>query len=93
MDLSFAQRLRNQKNGLQASTTLARLLAELSARQAVSPTALAQMQAAPVEDSETAGHPDIAQFAPGSARKAAASRAASFNTEIAETILTQSKSS
>jgi hypothetical protein len=93
MDLSFARRLRNQKSGLQASTTLARLLAELSARQAVSPTALAQMQAPMVEDSVAAGHPEIAQFAPSNAREAATSRAGSFNTEIAETILTQSKSS
>lgn len=92
MDLSFARRLRSQKTGLQASTTLARLLAELSARQAVSPTALAQMQAAPIENSATAGLPEIAQFAPSNACEAAASRAASFNTEIAETILTQSKS-
>lgn len=92
MDLSFARRLRRQKNGLQASTTLARLLAELSARQAVSPTALAQMQAMPSDDSAIEGHPEIAQFAPSNAREAAAARAGSFNTEIADTILTQSKS-
>lgn len=93
MDLSFARRLRSQKTGLQATTTLGSLLAELSARQAISPTALAQMQAPPAEESAAAGHPEVAQFAPNSAREAAASRTGSFNTEIAETILTQSKSS
>ena len=93
MDLSFARRLRCQKTGLQASTTLARLLAELSARQAVSPTALAQMQAAPTQESTAADHPEIAQFAPSNARQATASRVGSFNIEIAEAILTQSKSS
>ena len=92
MDLSFARRLRAEKTGLRASTTLARLLAELSARQAVSPTALAQMQAVPHEDSAFPGHPEIAQFAPGDAREAATAKVGSFNTEIAGAILTQSKS-
>lgn len=93
MDLSFARRPRNQKTGLRASTELAHLLAELSARQAVSPTALAQMLAAPAQESTAANHPEIAQFAPSNAREATASRTASFNIEIAEAILTQSKSS
>lgn len=92
MDLSFARRLRAEKSGLRASTTLARLLAELSARQAVSPTALAQMRAAPPEESVFPRHPEIAQFAPGDPREAATAKVGSFNTDIAGTILTQSKS-
>lgn len=40
-----------------------------------------------------AGHPEIAQFAPKDATEMAASKAASFNADVADTILTQSKSS
>ncbi len=92
MDLSFARRRRDQKTGLKASTTLARLLADLAARQAVSPTAMAQMRAKPAEEAACDILPEIAQFAPGSGRDACASGAGSFNAEIADAIVTQSKS-
>jgi soluble lytic murein transglycosylase-like protein len=93
MDLGFARRQRGQKIGMLASPKLARLLAEVSARQAVTPTAKAQMQDRPPENSVFTGHPEIAQFAPKDATEIAASKVASFNIEVAEAILTQSKSS
>ncbi|WP_219895224.1 hypothetical protein [Aquisediminimonas profunda] len=92
MDLSFARRRRDQKTGLKASTNLARLLADMSARQAVSPTALAQLRAKLAEDPAKEEHPEIAQFVLGGGRDAAAPKVGSFNAEIADTIVTQSKS-
>ena len=92
MDLGFARRQRGQKIGPPASPKLAKLLAEVSARQAVSPTARAQMQDHSSENSVFTGHPEIAQFAPKDATEIAASKVASFNIEVAEAILTQSKS-
>jgi hypothetical protein len=92
MDLSFARRRRDQKTGLKASTNLARLLADLSARQAISPTALAQLRAKLTEGPEKEEHPEIAQFVPGGGRDASAPKAGSFNAEIADSIVTQSKS-
>lgn len=93
MDLGFARRQRGQKIGPQASPELASLLAHVSARQAVSPTARTQMQDKPPATSVFAGHPEIAQFAPRDATEMAASKAASFNAGVADTILIQSKSS
>lgn len=92
MDLSFARQRRDQKTGLKASTNLARLLADVSARQAVSPTALAQLRAKLAADTVLGEHPEVAQFAPDTAHDAAAPKAGSFNAEIADTIVTQSKS-
>ena len=92
MDLGFARRRRDQKTGLKASTNLARLLADVSARQAISPTAMAQLRAKPEEGTAKEELPEIAQFAPGSGRDSATPNAGSFNAEIAETIVTQSKS-
>jgi|CXWL01.1.fsa_nt_gi hypothetical protein len=92
MDLGFSRRLRGQKIDPPGSPQLARMLAEISARQAVSPTAKAQMQATPPETSVFAGHPEIAQLAPKDANEAAAAKAASFNRDVADVILTQSKS-
>lgn len=93
MDLGFARRQSGQKIGSLASPKLARLLAEVSARQAISPTARAQMEDHPPENSHFTGHPEIAQFAPKDAAEIAASKVASFNSEVAEAIVTQSKSS
>lgn len=92
MDLGFARRQRRQKIGHPISPELASLLANVSARQAVSPTARAQMRDKPPESSVFAGHPEIAQFAPKDARELASSKAASFNIDAADTIVTQSKS-
>lgn len=92
MDLSFARRRRDQKAGLMASAELARLLADISARQSVSPTALAQLRAKPAEDAEIQGRAEIDQFVPGAGRDPSAPKAGSFNLEIAEAIITQSKS-
>lgn len=92
MDLSFARRRRDQKTGLKASTNLARLLADASARQAVSATALAQLRAGAAKDPTIGEHPEIAPFAPSTARDSTARKAGSFNAEIAEAIVTQCKS-
>ena len=90
--MSFARRRRDQKTGLKASTNLARLLADASARQAVSATALAQLRAGTPEESKIGEHPEIAQFAPSAARDSTAPKVGSFNAEIADAIVTQSKS-
>lgn len=93
MDLSFARRQHRLKVSLRASSELARLLADASARQMDSPTARAQMQASEPQRSILVSHPEIARFAPKDAREASSSQAASFNCAIADTILTQSKPS
>ena len=93
MDLAFALRQRGQKTGPLAPPELARLLAEVSARQAISPTARAQMHDQRPEISSFTNHPEIARFAPTDATEIAASKVASFNIGVAEVIVTQSKSS
>ena len=71
---------------------MARLLADASARQAVSATALAQLRAGAAKDPTIGEHPEIASFAPSTARDSTAPKAGSFNAEIAEAIVTQCKS-
>lgn len=92
MDLGFARRQRARSGAIDTASNLATLLSEISARQAVSPTAQVQASICSAQLSGGAAHPEVEAFAPATARNQRKSGVFSFNRQVAAAILMTGKS-
>jgi hypothetical protein len=90
MDLGFARR-RASRSTSTATLELASLLAEVAARQAVSPTAQANALAERDRDHLVSRHPEIERFAPRADRQQIANNVSSFSPDAADVIVTLGK--
>jgi hypothetical protein len=91
MDLGFARRRTATNRQTQASLDLATLLAEIAARQSVSPTAQAMAGLEAWSPGTASAHPDTEHFAPRNNRKANPKPVASFSPEVASAMHTSRK--
>jgi hypothetical protein len=91
MDLGFARRRTAKNRQTQDSLDLATLLAEIAARQAMTPTAQATSQAGSLPSPADAAHPETECFAPRSDRKTNVSMISSFSPEVASAMHTSRK--
>jgi hypothetical protein len=91
MDLGFARRRNAHQSAKGVTSELTRLLADIAARQAVSPTAQAEIRASLAEDPLLSAHPEIENFAPRADRKTVANAVASFSPDVSETLVTHGK--
>jgi hypothetical protein len=91
MDLGFARRHTVKNRQTQDALNLATLLADIAARQAMSPTALATAQLGAPSLPVDAAHPESERFAPRSDRKATATTTSSFSPEVASVMHTSRK--
>jgi hypothetical protein len=92
MDLGFARRQRARSRGTDTASALATLLSDISARQAVSPTAQVQASIGSAQFSVGATHPEVEAFAPSVDHNRRKIGVSSFNPEVATAILMARKS-
>ncbi|MFM9853328.1 MAG: hypothetical protein ACKVOJ_11065 [Sphingomonadaceae bacterium] len=91
MDLGFARRRAATNRQTQDSLDLATLLAEIAARQSVSPTAQAMSAIETGSPGTIAAHPETEFFAPRHGVKANQKSVASFSPEVASAMHTSRK--
>lgn len=92
MDLGFARRQRARTAATDTASALATLLSDISARQAVSPTAQAQASLGSTQLSGGTAHPQVEAFAPATGRNPRTVGISSFNQQVAAAILISGKS-
>jgi hypothetical protein len=91
MDLGFSRR-NPAKGAIKLSRDYTTLLANISSRQAISPTARAQTAINMAQDVNVSGNSEIAQFIQVSGFEGRKPRSASFNSFVANVMITKHKS-